>query len=1317
MRIIVSFLFLFFFVFVTAAQTYKYIGVEDGLSNRRIINIQKDSEGYMWFLTNEGVDRFNGKDMKHYKLTEENKEEEGSQLYLGWSYIGKSGNLQIISQQGGVFQYESKHDCFKMLYRLPKTEETISFGYADSNNQIWLCSKKNITLYNTLNAHITQLPNIFGSNITVIAQVDNSHFFIATEIGIRYVKLKDNTLQIIPNTTLDQMPLQANELYYHQQLKRLFVGTFEKGVFVYDIQNHRVIQPETTLSDVNITRIRPINQKELLIATEGMGIYKIDVDSCKTSPCIVANYESYNEMNGNNIKDLYVDDKKRIWLANFPIGVTVIDHRYKNYHWIKHSINNKQSLVNDQVYSVIEDSDGDLWFGTSNGISFYNSKTKQWHSFLSSFDRHLKDRNNIFITLCEVSPGIIWAGGHTSGIYKINKRDLTVEYFSPSLLSSTNIRPDKYIRAMMKDSRGDIWTGGYYNLKSFDLKTNTVRLYPGMKSITAIEERNANQMWIGTSTGLYLMNRISGKYQFIKMPVESKYINTLYQADDGLLYIGTNRSGLLIYDISKNTFEQYSTSNSILVSNGIFTILPEVNGKIMMSTENGITCFFTKDKTLHNWTREQGLMSACFNAGAGVLRKNKNFIFGSIDGAIEFPDNVNFPKCVYSKMIFSDFHISYQPVYPGDKDSPLTKEIDKTEVLKLKYNQNTFSFRVSSINYDFPSNVQYYWKLEGFYDEWVLVNSTSLIRFANLSPGAYTLRVRATSKDEQNVTFEERHIKITIAQPIWLSGGAVLIYLLLITAMIVITLRILAMNKQQKISDEKTRFFINTAHDIRTPLTLIKAPLEELLEEESLSDNGTSRMNTAMRNVDALLRLTTNLINFERADIYSSELHISEYELNTYMKEMYDFFHSYAAIKHITFTYESHFSYSNVWFDKEKMDSILKNLLSNALKYTMENGRINMSISENKDTWKLEISDTGIGIPTNEQKKLFKVHFRGSNAINSKITGSGIGLMLVRKLVHLHNGKIYLESVEQQGTTVKVVFPKGYTHFRNSKFVTSLKSNKQIVLRGPASLKRTIQTNTELLQRILIVEDNDELRFYLTNSLSGIYNVQACSNGKEALIIIKEFWPELILSDIMMPEMRGDELCIAVKNDIETSHIPILLLTALGGEENLLEGLQIGADEYIVKPFSIKVLKARISNILANRALLHSKYNNWDVMPEVTIPTVDGENPLDWKFISEVRKNIEDNLGSSDFTVDTLCALQNMSRTSFYNKLKAMTGQAPADYIRIIRLKRAAQLLQEGEHSITEVAEMTGFNDSKYFREVFKKHFKVSPSKYGKEKS
>jgi len=971
--------------------------------------------------------------------------------------------------------------------------------------------------------------------------------------------------------------------------------------------------------------------------------------------------------------------------------------------------------------------EGDLWFATNNGISLYSTQTKQWHSFLSVFDSGNVTKNHVFISLCEVSPGIIWAGGYSSGIYQINKKQMKAEFFTPSTFSDSDIRPDKYIRSIMKDSAGNIWSGGYYNLKQIDFSRKNIRTYPGLNGITDIIEKDEKHMWIGTATGLYLLDKESGEFQYISMPIESFYINALYQSDNGLLYIGTSNSGLLIYDYENKSFEHFHKDNCPLISNNIYTILSDEDQSILLSTENSLTSYYPSEKVFHNWTKEQGLKSDHFNSASGVLRKNGNFILGSTDGAIEFHKDMMIPRNYKFQMIFSDLRVFYQTVYPGDEGSPLEVDIDETKVLKLKYNQNIFSLRISSINYDYPSLILYSWKLEGFYDGWSRPEKDCLIRFTNLSPGKYTLRVRAISSEDRRIVLEERDMDIMIEQPIWLSIWALLLYALVIAAIITITLRVIILRKQRKTSDEKIRFFINTAHDIRTPLTLIKAPLEELSEKEDLTPGGRSNMNTAIRNVNALLRLTTNLINFERADTYSSALYVSEYELSTYMEEMINAFRAYADVKRVSLTYESNFRYMNVWLDKDKMDSILKNLISNALKYTPEGGSVHIFAAETEDNWSVEVKDTGIGIPASEQKKLFRMHFRGSNAINSKVTGSGIGLLLVWKLVRLHKGKINFNSTEGKGSCIKVIFPKKEKYYR--KAVHSPKPGSEKVVYTESGVPKNISLSTVYdtarqkqqqngdLPKILIVEDNDELREYLRNTLSDDYTIQVCSDGKQALDIVKEYMPNMIISDIMMPEMRGDELCHKLKNDIETSHIPIILLTALNNDRNIIEGLKTGADEYIVKPFNIGILRATIANILTNRSLLRHKYANLELNDEESdTACINCSTDIDWKFISTVKKSVEDNMDNSSFTVDVLCNLLNMSRTSFYNKIKALTDQAPADYIRLIRLKRAAQLLKEQQHSITEVAEMTGFSDAKYFREVFKKHFNVSPSQYAKQK-
>ena len=1272
----------------------------------------------MWFLTQEGVDRYDGKQIKHYNFSDDSMKLD-SRIALNWLYMDSGNILWVIGQKGRIFRYDSQHDKFELAYVHPelirnKSQAFLNYGYLDKSDRIWLCYKDSITWYDIRTGTTLHMPTPVNGEIAAIEQTDDNHFFIGTGSGLFHTGIEKGKLNIMPNKVEEGIGTSVHALYYHAVSKQLFVGNYKEGILIYDVGKTGKIIPCQSPNNVEINRIVALDAHELLVATGGKGVYKLDMNTYMSEPYITADYNSYNGMNGNNINDIYVDEEERIWLANYPTGITIRNNRYGSYDLIRHSLGNSLSLVNDQVHDVLEDSDGDLWFATSNGISLYQTDTKEWRSFLSSFDPVPDNENHIFLALCEAAPGVIWAGGFMPGICKIEKRKgFKISHISPAAIAG--VRPDQYIFDIKKDSAGDVWSGGYHHLKRINLETKSVRLYPGVNSITTIQEKDTRQMWIGTRMGLYQLDKESGVYQYVDLPIESPYICALYQRNDGILYIGTRGAGLLVYDINKKKFiHQYRTDNCALISDNIYTILPRQDESLLMGTENGITIYSPREHSFRNWTREQGLMSVNFNTGSATTYSKNTLVFGGNDGAVRFPIDIQIPEPHYSRLLLRDFMIAYHPVYPGDDGSPLEKDIDETDRLELAYGQNSFSLDVASINYDYPSNILYSWKIDGFHKEWSRPSLDNRIVVRNLPPGSYTLQIRAISNEEKYKTYETRSIQIVITPPAWASVWAMVGYAILLVLVMVIIFRIIILHRQKKVSDEKTRFFINTAHDIRTPLTLIKAPLEEVIENRMVEDQALRHINMALKNVNALLQLATNLINFERVDVYSSNLYVAEYELNSYMDNVCATFRKYAEMKHIRFVYESNFDYLNVWFDSDKMGSILKNILSNALKYTPESGSVRIYACEEGNSWSIEVKDTGIGIPSCEQKKLFRNCFRGSNVINLKVTGSGIGLMLVYKLVKLHKGRIHIQSTEHEGTCVQVTFPKGNSHLHKAKFISPKTPNEcsETILSGGTSglLSMEISQVNGSLQRILIVEDNDDLRNYLIDMFKTGYNVQSCPNGKEALVIIREFDPDLVISDIMMPEMGGDELCSVIKGDLEISHIPVILLTALGDEKNMLEGLEIGADAYITKPFSVGILKATVKNILANRALLRQVYNSIEDR-EQTLP-VNCTNTLDWKFIASVKECIENNMGNSDFNVDMLSSQHHMSRTSFFNKLKALTGYAPADYIRMIRLQHAAQLLKQGEHTVTEIADMVGFSDAKYFREVFKKYYNVSPSKF-----
>jgi signal transduction histidine kinase/DNA-binding response OmpR family regulator len=1287
----------------------------------------------LWFLTRYGIDRYDGTYFKNYKLLDGDTEI-NSMLHLSWLYTANDGVLWEIGRKGYVFRYDANTDRFRLVYKLPDNiftpaPDPVTFAFIDTHSRVWLCHDRHFYLYDSTTGEASVIDNPVEGSVSCMIQIDDTRYIVGTDRGASFVEWREGQVEIVPDRQLDQLKAQIETICLHPASNKLFIAALLQDLYVYDLKQHTLIQQTTDLNDISITCIRTYNDHEVLIATNGAGVYKMNTDTYQCDPYIVADNNSYNGMNGNNIHDVYIDGS-RIWMSNYPVGITVRNNQYTAYEWIKHSIGNDQSIVNNQVNFIMEDSEGDCWYATNNGISIYNPRTDRWKAILYNKPGET-DRNHIFLTLHEVVPGIIWAAGYTSTIYEIRKSDFAITPLTPESYQAYSIHHDKYIRTITTDVEGKIWAGGYYNLKVLDYKKKRLQLVPGLNGITDLLEKDANTMWVGTATGLFELNKKSRTFREIPLNTESSYVTSLCQMGDTVLYIGTNNAGFVEYNLRTQQYKYYHKDNCGLLSNSINTILSNGEQGFVISTDRGLTGYEPQKQLFRNWTRTQGLKTEHFNPQSGVLLKRGDFIFGSTDGAVEFKRNMMLPVTHSTKMLLSELRIFYQTVYPNEQDSPLTAPIDKTETLRLKYNQNIFSIDVNTLNFDNPSLPLFSWKMEGFYDRWSMPDSNQRIRFNNLSPGKYLLRLRAISSEDKSIVLAERTINIVISQPFWRTTWAWIIYVAMAIGFIIVIQRFINMRRERKVSDDKIHFFVNTAHDIRTPLTLIKAPLEEISEKETLTENGESNVKIALRNVNSLLRLTTNLINFERADTYSNTVYAAEYELSAYIDETIDAFRSFAEMKHINLTYKNEAGYLNVWFDKDKMDSILKNIISNALKYTPDNGSIHINISATSNHWSIEVKDTGIGIPTSDQKQLFRNHFRGRNAINSKVTGSGIGLLLVWKLVRLHKGKIIFNSVEKEGTYIKIIFPKGFKGENKAKRLpipipaetNPDYSNAGVPIETPVTantppppIRSAVDGTTQ--SRILVVEDNDELRAYLLNTLSETYTVQVCSNGKEGLEFARKEMPDLIISDVMMPEMRGDEMCRILKNSMETSHIPIILLTALNDDRNIIDGLKTGADEYIVKPFNIGILRATIANILNNRMLLRRRYVNLEIPKEEVVEEEEACTEctdLDRKFIASIRKYVEENLTTPDFNVDSLCTLLYMSRTSFYNKLKALTGQAPADFIRLIRLKHAAQMLKEQKRSVTEIAEMTGFNDAKYFREVFKKHFKMSPSQYAKD--
>lgn len=1301
------------------AQIFQYITMEDGLSSRRVFSIRQDEQGYTWILTHKGIDRYDGKRFTFYPLLKE-----GIPVYAypnqNMLRTGTDKTLWEIGEDGTAFRYNELKDSFKLAFDLKKSypetgNSPVSTAHFDDDGKIWFCTGQKQFVYQTTDGKSYPVENSIPESIVSITQAGPNRYFMASERNLYAARLAGNRLEGIEKIQIAGINY-FDFIYCHKASGCLVINSLLKKSILYNLQDKSTEDLSNLLKDININNIIPDrnNPNELLMATDGGGVLRLNITEKKISQFLQEERTSLNKMNGNIVKDIFMDRSNRIWTAVYPIGITVYSKKYPSYTWFTHTTDSDNSLSNNCVNNIMEDKDGDIWFATNNGISCFLNSRKKWVTYCTD-EKQPQYKNHIFTSLCEIPSGEILAGGYMSGIYVINKRTGEAILYQQSKNSKGDETPDKYIRSILRDPDNTIWTGGFYSLKSYNAKSGKKQEYTTPYPITHLAACDTSRLWIGTTNGVYVLDRKKQSIYPFETAENFGMINMVYTTKEKT-FVGTYENGLIVIDNATSRFVRYHSGNSGLRTNNIYSIAPGRKGTLMLGTENGISIYDIKNRHFSNWTKEQGLMTANFNPNAIVHTQKGNVILGSDKGFVMVADSIKLPSEIKNRMVLSDLNIMYRAVHPQEKNSPLTQILDETSRIDLKYNQNTFSLNVSSINYDTQESIYYSWKLEGFYDSWSAPTKSGLIRYTNLSPGNYRLKIRAVFLDNQKI-IGERQLQIIVERPFWLTFWAFIIYACILIIAMYAVMKYLNIRRERKISEDKITFFTQAAHDIRTPLTLIKAPLDEILEKEELSGKGLENVRLAMQGTDTLTELADNLINFQKEELYTTDIVTSEYDLNRYLQNYIYQFDSYARQKEITLSYEPLPQSLTVDIDTQKMDSILRNLISNAFKYTSKGGSVTIKAETGKNTWTVAISDTGIGIPKEDQKKLFKYLFRGNNAANQSKSGAGIGLLLTYKLIEKHEGKISFESAENAGTTFKLTFPVRSKHFRR-------RQQQAVQQTAAPACEKEKKEPTEYLPAqtssasaeapcILVVEDNDSLRQFIMQNLSDIYLTEGAGNGKEGIEKVQAHQPDLIISDIMMPVMDGRKMCRMLKDNMETSHIPVILLTALSGNDQILLGLETRADQYLTKPFDIKILKATIHNLLENRRLIRQQFQQ-----AITALPSDGRrielpNSLDNEFIEHVTRIVKENLGK-ELNVDILCAAMNMSRTSFYNKIKALIGIAPAEFIRNIRMQEAALLLKSRRYTVAEVSDKMGFADPKYFTDTFKKFYGVPPSTYMK---
>ena len=1327
------------------------LNTENGLSSSRVYSIVEAEDGAMWISTKRGVDRYNGQVVTNYTLATEMQYSDASGRTIK---LLQDRNRQIYAydNKGKVYIYNKEQDAFILKYNLLNLlgrSTVLNELLVDSKGNFWLAldhglywlqasvEEKEISLKKAKGKYI--LKNIYINHIQFIGQ----KLLVGTSKDVYQYSLVSLKME----KKLKGFSVVSS--YHDRVAHQIWLGTFHQGVLVLDDRTWKPINSIAFHSLQNIPQIpvRSIisfDHQTILMAVDGAGIYAYDKQNKQTKLLLDTDGRPGNILKGNGLYTLYRDRFGDLWAGSYSGGVDLAIPMEHTLEYITHEYLNNQSLIDNCVNDVFQSRDGKIWYATDKGVSVYDSQTHSWHHGLY---------NKVALTICQTVDGRILVGTYGNGVYQVNSDGTSMPAYS---VSNGKLKSD-YVYSLFTDSEGNLWIGCldgdmacFPSGKNISRGMGKTAFYLPVNEVQCItESEDKRSIAVGTSHGCYLIDKQNPMHprRFFypeQYPDEdiNFFVNSMVYQNSSHVWIGTDGGGLYDYDLTTNKFRNYTTQES-LPSNAVYGLVKGRNGKLWLSTDKGLA-FIYQGKVV-NLNLFKGLERE-YKRMSVVCTSDGKIMFGSSDGVVSLASA--FAKGLNYSAPLRIRGIEVEGVEPSEFWKQHIYDMLQAGNLQLSHHENTFTISFESINYQYQHDIQYQYYLEGFDRQWSKPSPYQFARFVNLPSGNYVLHVKAIGRSngrELGVT----SLQVHVAQPWWNAWWAKFVYLCVVIAIIYFVWQFYKERLQRKYYDEKINFFVNTAHNIRTPLSLVLAPLVDLSKDSHLSEKSRKFLDMAQRNGSSLLKMVTELLDFQKVEQSIEQVCLQDVELPMFLRLQMDKFVIAAQEKHIHLSLEACPTLF-VHTDVKMMDLIFDNLLSNAIKYTPEGGKVTLSASIEGKTAQILVSDTGIGIPKAEIKNIFKSFFRASNAVNSQEMGSGLGLMLTRQLVNKLGGKLTFVSEESKGTTFHVVLPLGNSAasltqpVEEAENVETISSDHQDVHdEEMKSVASSDDQNSEVSKdTLLFVDDNEDLRQYICMTFSDTYRVVDVESGDAALKYLEEGGEcDIVVSDVMMPGMQGDVLCQRIKENKDTSWLPVILLTAKAGRNFMIEGLGLGADDYISKPFDAAILASKIDSMLKNRRRLSQYYmerslalvrgevsaksnSSKQVMdlnaadePIETIQTSDEKeeqailNQQDQAFVEKATRLVLSHLSDIDFNIDRLCREMAMSRTLFYGKLKTLTGQSPQDFMRLIRLEQAALFLKQGD-SVLDVSVKAGFVNVKYFSTVFKKHFGVSPSKY-----
>lgn len=1312
---------------ISDRPNFRHYTIQEGLSVNAVYCIMQDSKGFLWFGTIDGLNRFDGRHIKTYRLSDE----EQQQIRLGSIIYGlcEDRNEQLyIASDRGIALFDLKTERFKAFDLKTQSgsltaDLRASSVLMDKEGAVWMAVfGQGLFRYRPQSGQMeqfrhdsTKTATLASNNIRRLYQDATGVLWLSyTDAGIARFNAERRSFTHY-RLTDDLLP---NEALFEDSQGNFWVGNDTKGLICLDRKTGATDFYLTESSLHYARHIRGIVEYTpgTLIVASDAGLTLFDVQTREGIVTLTANREGTGGLNDTYLHSLCIDRERGLWVGTYFGGVNYLSlNNNANFTNYVYSLS-ENSIPGKIVSAFCEDPDGNLWVGTDDaGLSFFDRTTRRFTNYKPRKGHNSLSYHNIHALLCH--DGGLWIGTYTGGLDRFDLRTKTFRNYrfaadSASLYSSS-------IYSLYEDSRGNLWVGTTLGLNRYNPQTNDFTRFPVLAGcdVTHILEDRRGYLWASTfGNGLYQLNIRTGvwkNYRRAKHGLSNDKVVTLCLDDNDRLWVGTDGGGLCRFEYETERFLNYTHKD--FTSKVIHRIISDYD-YLWISTNKGLLKFQPDKQTVKVYNKYDGLPNDQFSPNAGIKTTDGRLWFGGIDGFTSFlPGELKENRQVPS-VVLTNLSILNEEVYPDTPDSPLSASIGYTRELTLSHRQSIFSLEFVALSFTAPLKNKYKYKLEGFDRDWMTVSGEPKVSYMNLPPGQYRFLVRASNGDG-SWTPDNDLLQLTILPPFWRSMWAYLLYTLCLLSAAIglfyylmrrtkrlhrIKLQELEVSKEKELYTAKVNFFTNIVHEIRTPLTLIIGPLEAIMKSRKTIEEVHGELSVIERNSNRLLTLVNQLMDFRKIEADGFLLKCEKQDVVALVQRICDNFAQVGRQCKAEISFHFPDSPCLASIDTEAVEKIVTNLFMNAVKYTKDRIDLQLIRSEGMRTIDISITDNGCGICAESIEKVFQPFYQVKESQRAEAPGTGIGLTLARSLTEAMGGKLFVRSVPGEGSVFTVQLPLLPDD-------TCLEAVAPVVA-TPAMevMEESPVLENQVAPTVLVVDDNEELRVFLQQQLQACYTVVLADGAEEALLLMGKHHIDLIVSDVMMPGMDGFEFAHRIKQTLETSHIPIILLTARAHIDAKIEGLEAGADVYVEKPFSIDFLCAQINSLLRNREKLRQRFINQPFVRSSSIAV----SRTDQELLQKMDAVIEKNLAESEFSVDDLASTLCMSRSTLFEKIKNVSGLTPNNYIRLARLKKAAEYLSGGEYQINEVCYLVGFSSSSYFTKCFKKQFGMLPTEF-----